>query len=153
MTERELGESVAEMGRASSKALAPLKHGGRSTVALAPSVRGVKRELCKRLGVRYKDLSAAGREAIDLYSRSRAKLAAIDRWFEQNPVVDADGVPSPALTAYSTLLNTSNRLLGRVLDVLQAMAREDDRYDHAVQALIEEGRRTRAGREADGADS
>jgi hypothetical protein len=59
----------------SPKALAPLQHGGRSTVALAPTVRGVKRELCKRLGVRYADLTATGREAVDLYAPSRAKLA------------------------------------------------------------------------------
>lgn len=96
--------------------------------------------------MRLQDLDAAGREAIDLYSRARAKLAAIDKFFERNPVVGEDGVPSPALAAYTTLLNTSNRLLASVLSVLEQMAREDSRYDTAVQALIEQGRQTRAGR-------
>src|SRR5580765_2787248 len=74
-----------------------LKHGGQSKVAIAPSVRGVKRELCRRLGVRYADLDAAGREAVDLYSRARAKLAAVDRWFEENPVVNESGEPAACL--------------------------------------------------------
>jgi hypothetical protein len=108
------------------QALAPLQHGGRSSVALAPSVRGVKRELCKRLGVRYADLDAAGREVVTLYARAAAKLSAIDRWFQENPVVNEDGSPAPALASYTTLLNTSNRLLGSLLDVIGHMRREDD---------------------------
>lgn len=123
------------------QALAPLKHGGRSAVALAPSVRGVKRELCKRLGVRYQDLDAAGKEAVTNYSRATSKLAAMDRWFSKHPVIDDSGVPSPALSQYWTGLNAANRALGRVLDVLEAMAREDSRFDTAVQALILEGRK------------
>jgi hypothetical protein len=128
------------------KALAPLKHGGRSTVALAPTVRGVKRELCKRLGVRYADLTAAGREAVDLYARARAKLAAIDRFLETHPVVAEDGTPAACLPIYGQLLNTSSRMLAQVLRTLEAMAEVDQKYDSAVQALIEEGRRTKAGR-------
>jgi hypothetical protein len=128
------------------QALAPLQHGGRSTVALAPTVRGVKRELCKRLGVRYADLDAAGREAIDLYARARAKLAAIDDYLKTHPMLDERGEPAPCMALYATLLNTSNRLLASVLTVLSQMAREDDRYDAAVQALIAEGRKTKAGK-------
>jgi hypothetical protein len=130
------------------QALAPLQHGGRSTVALAPTVRGVKRELCKRLGVRYADLDAAGREAVDLYSRARAKLAAIDTWLERNPMLNEKGEPAACMPLYATLLNTSNRLLASVLTVLSQMAKEDDRYDAAVQALIAEGHKTKAGRGA-----
>jgi hypothetical protein len=135
--------------RADGKGGLPVQHGGRSTVAFAPQVKGVRRELCKRLGVRYEDLTAAGREVVDLYARTRAKLAAIDRWFEQHPVIGADGTPSPALAAYSTLLNTASRQLAEVRRTLEAMAREDTRFDAALQALAAEGRRTKAGREAE----
>jgi hypothetical protein len=107
-------------------ALARLEHGGRSTVALPPSVRGVKRELCRRLGVRYADLNAAGREAVDLYARARAKLAAIDKWLEQNPMVREDGTVAPAMATYTTLLNTSSRLLAQVLAVITAKGKADD---------------------------
>jgi hypothetical protein len=79
--------------------------------------------------VRYVDLTAAGREAVDLYARARAKLAAIDRWLEKNPMLDETGQPAPAMALYSTLLNTSARLLAQVLAVLEAMDRADGRYD------------------------
>lgn len=124
-----------------------LQHGGRATVALAPTVRGVKRELCRRLGVRYADLSAAGRESVDLYARTRAKVAAIDAWLTRNPMLNEKGEPAPCLAIYSTLMNTASRQLGTVLAVLKQMAAADDRYDSAVQAMIEIGRQTEAERE------
>jgi hypothetical protein len=145
-------EASGAAARVPRQALAPLKHGGTATVALAPTVRRVKRELCKRLGVRYQDLTAAGREAVDLYARARAKLAAIDDWLTRNPMLDESGTPAPCLALYSTLLNTCGRLLSQVLAVLEQMAAEDARYDKAVQALIAEGSRTRAGQEAVGVD-
>ncbi len=128
------------------RALSSLKHSGHSSVAIAPQVKGVRRELCRRLGVRYQDLTAAGKEAVDLYARSRAKLAGIDRYLERHPMLNEKGEPLPCMALYSTLLNTSSRLLAQVLSVLEQMAREDDRYDAAVQALIETGRKTKAGR-------
>lgn len=137
--------------RPPQQALAPLQHGGRSSVALAPQVAGVRRELCRRLGIRYADLDAAGREALTLYARATAKLSAVDAWFRVNPVVNDDGTVPAALGAYISLLNSANRQLGRVVDVLRAMAKEDARYDDALQKLIAEGRDTRAGREADDA--
>jgi hypothetical protein len=133
------------------QALAGLTHGGRSTVALAPTVRGLKRELCKRLGVRYTDLTAAGREAVDLYARCRSKLAAVDAYLERHPMLNEKGEPAPCMALYSTLLNTSGRLLGQVLSVLESMAREDGRFDAAVSALIAEGKQTKTGREGNGA--
>jgi hypothetical protein len=104
-------ETSGAAARVPRQALAPLKHGGKGTVALAPTVRGVKRELCKRLGVRYQDLTAAGREAVDLYARARAKLAAIDDWLTRNPMLDESGAPAPCLALYSTLLNTPRGFL------------------------------------------
>jgi hypothetical protein len=128
--------------------MSPLEHGGRATVALAPAMGASKRELCRRLGVRYADLTAAGKEAITNYARATTKLEAMDRFFRTHTVVNDAGEPSPALASYWTGLNTANRALGRVLDVLQALAAADDKYDAAVQALIAEGRKTRAGRQA-----
>jgi hypothetical protein len=115
------------------QALAPLKHGGRSSVALAPTVRGVKRELCKRLGVRYADLSAAGREAVDLYSRARSKLAAIDAYLERHPMLSTEGEPIACLPIYATLLNTSSRLLGQVLAVVEAQGRADNQLRRHIE--------------------
>jgi hypothetical protein len=116
------------------QALAPLKHGGRSSVALAPQVKGVRRELCRRLGVRYQDLSAAGRESVDLYSRCRAKLAAIDRYLETHPVVAEDGTPAACLPIYGQLLNTSARMLAQVLATLEHLDRADDKLTRYLQA-------------------
>jgi hypothetical protein len=125
------------------QALAALKHGARASVALAPAMGATKREFCRRLGIRYADLDAAGKEAVTLYARASTKLTAVDRFFQSHPVVDEEGVPSPALAAYTTLLNTSSRLLAQVLAVLSQMASEDDRFDSAVQKLIAEGRKTK----------
>lgn len=128
-------------------------HGGYSSLALAPQVRGVKRELCKRLGVRYSDLNAAGRETVDLYARTRSKLAAVDDWLTKHPMLSEDGTPAPCMGLYATLLNTASRQLAELRRVLEAMAREDDRFDSALQALAAEGRRTKAGRELDTSSS
>jgi hypothetical protein len=115
-------------------------------VALAPQVAGVKRELCRRLGIRYADLTAAGKEAISLYSMTRAKLAAVDGWLRQNPMLGEDGTPAPCMALYATLLNTASRQLAEVRRTLEAMARADVRLDQALQQLAAEGRRTHAGR-------
>ncbi len=123
------------------------------SVALAPQVAGVRGELCKRRGIRYADLDAAGREAFTFYARATAKLSAVDAWFRENPVVNADGSVPPALAAYISLLNWANRQLGRVVDVLREMAKEDARYDDALQKLIAEGHNTRAGRERAGREA
>jgi hypothetical protein len=137
-------EASGAAARVPRQALAPLQHGGTATVALAPTVRGVKRELCKRLGVRYQDLTAAGREAVDLYARARAKLAAIDQWLTRNPMLDESGTPAPCLALYSTLLNTCGRLLSQVLAVMEQMAQEDERYDKAVHGVRDPQARLRA---------
>jgi hypothetical protein len=126
---------------APKRANAGLKHGGQATVALAQTVRGVKRELCKRLGVRYAELSAAGREAVDLYARARAKLAAIDRWLEKNPMLDSSGTPAPCLAIYSTLLNTSARLLAQVLATLEHLDRADDKLTRYCRRRTPRARR------------
>lgn len=97
--------------------------------------------------MRYADLSAAGRESVDLYARTRAKVAAIDAWLTRNPMLNEKGEPAPCLAIYSTLMNTASRQLGTVLAVLKQMAAADDRYDSAVQAMIEIGRQTEAERE------
>jgi hypothetical protein len=72
-----------------------------------------------------KTLTAAGREAIDLYARARAKVAAIDKWLEKNRVVTADGQPAACLQIYVTLLNTTARLQAQVLAVIEAQNKTD----------------------------
>lgn len=130
-----------------AQALAPLTHGGRSEVALAPAVRYQKQALLKRLGLRQSELSFAGRETLDLYARSRAKLEAIDRWLLDHAMLDEDGRPAPCMQLYTTLLNTSARALGELRAVIAELAREDDRFDAALTALAAEGRRIRNDKE------
>jgi hypothetical protein len=112
--------------RVPRQALAPLQHGGRSSVALAPSMRAVKREIVKRFGLRLADLDASGKALVHLLARAETKLQAIDRWLEQNPVVDADGEPAACLSIYATLLNTAARLHSQLLVVMEAQAKTDD---------------------------
>jgi hypothetical protein len=96
-----------------------------------------KRELCRRFGVRYADLDAAGRTTVDLLARVQTKLTAVDRWFERNPVVDAKGEPAAVLPVYATLVNTAARLTRQVVEVLQAQRKEDSALDRYLAALDE----------------
>jgi hypothetical protein len=109
----------------------------------------MKQALLKRMGLRQAELTWAGRETLDLYARTRAKLEALDRWFLDHPAVDGEGRPAAALALYATFSNTASRQLAELRRVLEAMAREDTRYDEALQRLVAEGKKTRAGRAAD----
>jgi hypothetical protein len=130
----------------SRQALAPLQHGGRASVALAPLTRSMKQALLKRMGLRQAELSWAGRETLGAYARTLAKLKAIEDWLRVHPMLAEDGTPAPCMPLFSTLSNTATRQLGELRAVVEQMAREDDRFDSAVQALIAEGHKTKAGR-------
>lgn len=129
-----------------AQALAPLQHGGRASVALAPQVRGMKQALLKRMGMRQAELTWAGRETLGRYASTLAKLKAIDDWLKTNPMLDEAGTPAPCMALFSTLSNTATRQLGELRAVVESMAREDHRFDSAINALIAEGRNTKAGR-------
>ncbi len=141
-----LEQGGAQAPKPSRKALAPLQHGGRSTIALAPQGRGMKQALLKRMGMRQNQLTWAGRETLSRYASTLAKLKAIDDWLLANPMLSESGVPAPCMPLFSTLSNTATRQLGELRAVVEQMAKEDDRYDAAVQALIAEGRKTKAGK-------
>jgi hypothetical protein len=111
-------------------------------LALAPEVRGVKRELCKRLGVRYSELDAMAALAVDDYVKAQTKLRAIDLYFRTEPVIKSDGSVAPALAAYSTFLNTASRLRKELAEVIRIRAREDERYDNALTELARLGAET-----------
>jgi hypothetical protein len=130
--------------RANPKALAALQHGARSEVALAPQVRSMKQALLKRMGLRQAELTWAGRETLDLYARSRAKLEACDRWLLDHPMIGDDGQPAPMMTLYVRLLTVAARHLDALRGVIEQMAREDHRFDSALESLIAEGRKTRS---------
>jgi hypothetical protein len=144
-------QPAASSPNPSRQALAPLQHGGRSTIALAPQVRGMKQALLKRMGLRQNQLTWAGRETLSRYASTLAKLKAIDDWLLSNPMLSESGVPAPCMPLFSTLSNTATRQLGELRAVVEQMAREDSRFDSAVEALIAEGRKTKAGRVADDA--
>jgi hypothetical protein len=48
------------------------------------------------MGMRQAELSWAARETLDLYARNKAKLLALDRYFETTPLVKGDGSPHGA---------------------------------------------------------
>jgi hypothetical protein len=103
----------------------------------------MKRSLLARMGLRQRDLTWAGRELLDVYVCARAKVTAIDRWLETNPLIDEHGNVAPVMRVYLAALNTSVRTLEALRGVVAEMAREDVRFDTALQALAAEGRRVR----------
>ena len=124
-----------------------MKHGARSTTALAPAVVSMKKGLLARMGLRQRELSWAGRELLDTYCRSKAKVVAVDTWLESNPMIRPDGSAPDVMKLYFVALNASTRTLEALRAVVALMAAEDGRFDSAVTALAAEGRRIRADRE------
>jgi hypothetical protein len=61
--------------------------------------------------MRQAELSWAGRETLDLYARNKAKLIAMDRYFEIHPLIDADGTPAGARRIYWLAFNAALRSL------------------------------------------
>jgi hypothetical protein len=125
---------------------AALVHGAKSTAYLAPLIVSMKKSLLARMGLRQRDLNWAGRELLDIYCCSRAKVTAVDEWLVTNPVIDAAGEVAPAMKFYLAALNTSVRTLEALRGVVAEMAREDARFDRALSALAAEGRKTREAR-------
>lgn len=122
---------------------ARLSHGAQSTAHLAPLIVSMKKSLLARMGLRQRDLNWAGRELLDIYCCSRAKITAVDEWLVTNPLIDASGNVAPVMKVYIAALNTSVRTLEALRGVIASMAREDVRFDRALQALAAEGRKTR----------
>ena len=110
-------------------------------------VTSTKRALLKRMGLRMSELTGlAGRRSActpRCWRRCRrstsGRLARADQRRREAGTV---------LALYATYANTASRQLGLLRQVVEAMAAEDSRYDATVQALIAEGRKTRACREA-----
>jgi hypothetical protein len=122
---------------------APLKHGAKSGTALVPLSRNIKQSVLKRMGMRQIELSWAGRETLDLYARNKAKLIGMDRYFETHPLIGEDGEPAGATRIYWLSFNAALRSLDSLRAVIAQMTREDDRYDSALRALADEGRKVR----------
>ncbi len=99
------------------------------------------------MGMRQAELSWAGRETLDLYARNKAKLIALDRYFETVPFIDADGNPNGAVKVYWLSYNAAVRTLEALRAVIAEMAKEDQRFDRALEALAAEGRRVRENHE------
>jgi hypothetical protein len=110
-------------------------HGARSATLLAPQVKSIKRSLLARLGLRQAELTALGRELLDNYCRSKAKVICIDQWLESNPMIRADGTAPAVMKTYWTALNASTRQLEALRQVLADMDRSEGRYGRALAAL------------------
>jgi len=119
--------------------------------AIRSRVTITKRALLKRMGLRMNELTWAGRETLGLYAATLEKLRTIDAWLATHEPIDEAGRPAPVLALYATLSNTASRQLSLLRSVVESMAREDQQYDRALEALMEQGRNTKAGREADDA--
>ena len=122
---------------------ARLRHGAQSRAALSPLIVSMKKSLLARMGLRQRDLSWHARELVDTYCCAKSKIAAVDRWLETNPLIDEAGNPAPVTRFYIAALNTSVRTLEALRGVLAEQAREDARFDRALQALAAEGRKVR----------
>ena len=83
------------------------------------------------MGLRQAELSWAAREQLDLYARNKAKLIALDRWFEENPLVEADGKPAGPNAHLLAGLELVRSLAGR--------ASGNDRSDGARRQEIRQG--------------
>jgi hypothetical protein len=97
------------------------------------------------MGLRQAELSWQGREMLDLYARNKSKLIALDRYFETTPLIGADGTPNGATRIYWVSYNAAVRSLGELRAVVEAMAKEDVRFDKALSALATEGAKVRGG--------
>jgi hypothetical protein len=103
----------------------------------------MKKSLLARMGLRLRDLNWHGRELVDIYCAARAKTTTIDRWLETHDLIDESGNVAPVMKVYLAALNTSVRTLSELRSVLEAMAKQDARFDQALTALMAEGRRVR----------
>jgi hypothetical protein len=103
----------------------------------------MKKSLLARMGLRQRDLNWSARELLEVYCCAKSKTAAIDQWLEVNPLIDERGNPAGVMKLYIAALNTSVRTLEALRGVLETQAREDGRFDQALQALAAEGRRVR----------
>jgi hypothetical protein len=124
-------------------------HVGSREQPLTLRVTNTKRALLKRMGVRMNDLTWAAREVLGLYASTLSKMRLVDEWLERHEPIDGDGRPVQVLALYNSFANTASRQLALLRQVVEAMAREDDRFDAALLALATEGRRTKAGREGE----
>lgn len=122
---------------------ARLRHGAQSRAALSPLVVSMKKGLLARMGLRQRDLSWAARELLDSYCRAKAKVVAIDEWLQTRPMLDDQGNTVGCMRLYFSALNASTRTLEALRSLIAEQAREDARFDSALQALAAEGRRVR----------
>ena len=136
--------AVVEQRRA-----AGAKHGAQSAVLLAPLIVSMKKSLLARMGMRQRDLNWSGRELLDIYCCSRAKITAIDQWLAVNPMIDESGNAAGVMKLYIAALNTSVRTLEALRGVVEAMAKEDHRFDRALSALQAEGAKVRGASSSD----
>ena len=103
----------------------------------------MKKGLLVRMGLRQRDLSWAARELLETYCRAKSKIVAIDQWLETRPMIDDQGNTVGCMRLYVTALNTSTRTLEALRSLIAEQAREDARFDRALDALAAEGRRVR----------
>jgi len=89
--------------------------------------------------LRANELGWAGRETLDLYCRSKAKLQAIDDWFEAgNPLINAEGQPAAILKTYWVAANSCVRQLEALRGVVRSLAAEDRDMASALAQLDRE---------------
>ena len=121
--------------------LSAVTHGGYSAAYRAPLVASMKRSLLARMGIRQRDLTWAGRELLDSYVRAKAKVVAIDNWFEVNPMIDQEGKPAAVLSVYFTALASSVRTLEALRLLIADLGRGDRDFAAAIAALDVESKR------------
>ena len=106
-------------------------------------VGGMKGAMCQRMGLRLEELGWQGNELLDLYCRARTQIIACDEYFRKEPVIDVEGKVSPAARFYLNAIKVSISALEALRAIVAEMAREDDRFGDAIEALAQEGQKAR----------
>jgi hypothetical protein len=104
-------------------------HGAHSEKGLRGRKTALKRRFLAARGLRESDLSAAVQQVLDDYVEVGAKRRALDDWFDQNGLVDDAGEPLAPTKLYIAVLNSEQRILLRLEELLSEQD-DDDPFAH-----------------------
>lgn len=103
-------------------------HGAYSETGLRGRKTAVKRRFLKARGMRESELDPAGLQLLDDYVGVAAKVEALDEWFEQNGLFDANGEPAAPTRFYVAVVNSMQRERTRLETHLAGRPSETDPF-------------------------
>jgi len=78
--------------------------------------------------VRESELDPAGRQLLDDYAAVAAKVEALDEWFEQHGLFDANGEPAAPTRFYVAVVNSMQRERSRLEEHLAKRPSDADPF-------------------------